>query len=260
MFLSHASQKKPSLPGGQVSMSIARSRSDLEEAFGLVYRSYLRAELDSPNPTGLRLTPHHFLPTTDVILARNSGVPIATASLMVDSELGLPAESIYGPEIKRLKEQGLKLAEVGSLADRRRSPPRFIQMFRVLSTLIAQAAQMRGCNGLVAATHPRHARFYIRQIGFEPFGEVRACPYARGNPVPLLLDFEEHRRRDTEIYRHLFGYRYSQEELEPYHWPAATRSYFEQIMRRISETPAADQVPPAPLPTSPAPETPPTTV
>ena len=79
----------PNLPGGQITMSIARSQSELEDAFGLVYRSYVRAGLDSPNPTGLRVTKYHFLPTTEVILARNAGVPIATASLIVDGELGL---------------------------------------------------------------------------------------------------------------------------------------------------------------------------
>ena len=109
MFLAHASQRTPNLPGGQITMSIARSQPDLEDAFGLVYRSYVRTGLDTPNPTGLRLTTHHFLPTTEVILARNAGVPIATASLIVDSELGLPAESIYGEEIRGLKRRGLRL-------------------------------------------------------------------------------------------------------------------------------------------------------
>ncbi len=217
-------------------MSIARSQSELEDAFGLVYRSYIRAGLDSPNPTGLRLTKYHLLPTTEVILARNAGVPIATASLIIDGEEGLPAETIYGEEINQLRQRGFRLAEVGSLADRRESPARFIQMFRHLSTLISQAAQDRGCNGLIAATHPRHARFYIRQIGFEPFGEVRACPYAQGNPaVALLLDFEDHRRRDTEIYHHLFGSRYPRPALEPYVWTAETRRYFEGVLERMSD-------------------------
>ena len=260
MFLVHSSQRVPGLPGEQITLSIARSQSDLEDAFGLVYRSYVRAGLDSPNPTGLRVTKYHFLPTTEVILARNAGVPIATASLIVDSHLGLPAESIYRDEISRLKQRGLRLAEVGSLADRRESPARFIQMFRVLSTLIAQAAQTRGCNGLIAATHPRHARFYIRQIGFEPFGEIRACPYAQGNPaVALLLDFEDHRRRDTEIYHHLFGHKYSDQELEPYHWSREMHAYFQTILERMREpvqnpsgsSPLPGSFAPAPLPPSP---------
>lgn len=215
-------------------MSIARSQGDLEDAFALVYRSYVRAGLDSPNPTGLRLTDYHFLPTTDVILARNAGVPIATASLIVDGDLGLPAEKIYSREINQLKESGFHLAEVGSLADRRESPARFIQMFRILSILIAQASKQRGCNGLIAATHPRHARFYIRQIGFEAFGEVKPCPYAKGNPaVALLLDFEEHRRRDTKIYNHLFGYQYSEQELEPHVWNLETTQYFRAIQLKM---------------------------
>jgi hypothetical protein len=236
MFLSHASQRTSSL-GAQITMSIARSHSDLEDAFGLVYRSYVRAGLDSPNPTGLRLTKFHFLPTTDVILARNAGVPIATASLFVDGDLGLPAESMYGAEIQQLKDRGMRLAEVGSLADRRESPARFIQMFRVLSTLISQAAQQRGCNGLIAATHPRHARFYIKQIGFEPFGEIRACPYAQGNPaVAMVLDFEDHRRRDTDIYHHLFGLPFTAEELEPYAWSDETHGYFQGVLDRMSDS------------------------
>jgi hypothetical protein len=260
MFVSQASQRKSTRPGARIALSIARSQSDLEEAFGLVYRSYLRAGLDSPNPTGLRLTRHHFLPTTDVMLARNAGVPIATASLIVDGELGLPAEAIYGEEILRLKKRGLRLAEIGSLADRRESPVRFIQMFRNLSALIAQAAYDRGCNALVATTHPRHARFYIRQIGFEPFGEIRACPYAKGNPaMPLLLDIDQHRRDDTEIYRFQFRNKFTKRELEPFHWPVETRVYFEEIMRRMSEP---TKVPPPAAPTPPQSpiETPPTTV
>lgn len=235
MFLTHTSQQNSNQIPGQISMSIARSQSDLEEAFGLVYRAYIRAGLDSPNPTGMRLTEYHLLPSTEVMLARHAGVPVATASLIVKAEMGLPAESIYGDEIDRLQQRGLRLAEVGSLADRRESPARFIQMFRNLSTLIAQTAQQRGCNGLIAATHPRHARFYIRQIGFEPFGEIRSCPYAQGNPaVALLLDFEDHRHRDTEIYRHLFGREYSADELSSYHWSNETVSHFREILNRNS--------------------------
>ena len=173
------------------------------------------------------------------MLARKSGTAISTASLIFDGQLGLPAESIYGEEIDAIRRRGLRLAEVGCLADRRESPTRFIQVFRQLSKLIAQAAAVRGCNGLIAATHPRHARFYIRQLGFEQFGEIRSCPYAQGNPaVALLLDFEKH--KGSPVYEHLFGQEYAAAELESFIWDDDTTEYFSSILRQTHERSLSD--------------------
>ncbi len=232
MFLSVASQRTAETVAGQITLSLARSRMELEEAFALLYRSYLRAGLDVPNASEMRLTPYHLLSTTEVFQAKLSGVTISTASLMLNGPLGLPADSIYGNEIQELQERGLRVAEVGCFADRRASPVRFIQMFRQLSTLIAQAAAFRGCNGLIAATHPRHARFYIRNLGFEQFGEIRDCPYAEGNPaVALLLDFEK--QKGTEVHEHLFGKKYTPRELKPFQWDDDTTQYFSSILTKI---------------------------
>ncbi len=231
MFLPATCERSADAAAEQLDLSIARSRSELEEAFRLVYDSYLQSELTSPNATGMRLTPYHFLPTTEVMLVRSSGTSIATASLIVDGELGLPAESIYAREIDSLRNRGLRMAEVGCLADRRKSPARFIRMFRLLSTLIAQAAEFRGCNALIAATHPTHARFYTRQLGFRQIGELQACPYALGNPaVALLMDFEQ--LRGSAIHTHLFGKRFSYSELRPFEWDNVTREHFQAIYRQ----------------------------
>jgi hypothetical protein len=123
------------------------------------------------------------------------------------------------------------MAEVGCLADRRESPLRFIQMFRKLSALIAQAAAFRGCNALLAATHPTHARFYIRQLGFQQVGELQSCPYAQGNPaVALLMDFEQ--LRGTAIHSHLFGDAYADDELKPFEWDDSTRVHFANVYQQ----------------------------
>ncbi len=236
MFISVASERATESKATAIELSIARSKADLEEAFSLVYASYVRAGLQQPNDIGLRLVRYHLLTSTEVMVARLHGTTISTASLIVDSELGLPAESMYHEEIEAVRRRGLKLAEVGCLADRRESPARFIQMFRQLATLIAQAARVRGCHGLIAATHPRHARFYIRQLGFKRIGEIRDCPYVQGNPaVPMLLDF--HAIRGTDLHRHLFAENYSDAELAPFEWDTETRSYFQSVLERIGESP-----------------------
>lgn len=230
MFTTSALETPRESSPRRLQLSIARCKGDLVDAFTLVHESYIRANLDRPYPSGMRLTPYHLLPTTDVLVARQGNSPVATASLVVDGDLGLPAQSIYDAEIKSLRRDGFRLAEVGSLADRRRSPLRFMQMFRQLSRLITQAAAVRGCNGLFAATHPRHARFYIRQIGFRQIGGVKSCPYAKGNPaVALLLDFNA--IRGSDVHRHFFAKSFDDHELAPFDWDEPLHRYFAGVLQ-----------------------------
>jgi hypothetical protein len=232
MFTSVASERSVNRIAENIELSIARTRPELEQAFHLLYGSYVCAGLESPNELEMRLIRHHFLPTTDVMIAKDEGTTVSTASLIVDGELGLPAESMYGEEINALRRRGMRLGEVGCLADRRESPARFLHMLKQLSALLAQAAVPRGCDALIAATHPRHSRFYIRQLGFEQFGDVRDCPYVQGNPaVPLLFDFEK--QKGTELGERLFAHKYSRAELAPYDWDEETRAYFESVFERL---------------------------
>ncbi|MDM4018344.1 N-acyl amino acid synthase FeeM domain-containing protein [Roseiconus lacunae] len=231
MFLTVASERAQKKSSGidTPDLHIARTREDLESAFKLVYESYTEAGLQEPNQFEMRILPQQFLDNSDVVVAKSGGETIATATLLADSELGLPAESMYRDEINKLRDGGYRVAEVGCLADRRRSTTRFIKMFRQLSRIIAQAADARGFNGLLAATHPRHARFYIKQLGFRQVGALRECPYVRGNPaVALLLDFDA--IRSTDVGEHLFGSPYLPVELAPYHWNEQTRAHFSQVL------------------------------
>nr|WP_233902865.1 hypothetical protein [Stieleria maiorica] len=154
--------------------------------------------------------------------------------MIADSDLGLPAETMYRKEIDEVRNRGLRLAEIGCLADRRDAKLRFIEVFRFLSCLIAQAAVSRAYDGLIVATHPRHARFYMRQLGFRRIGEIRECPYVQGSPaVPLLFDFEE--RRGSAVHDFLFQQPYSPEELAPYVWDEETRAHFYAALTQLDE-------------------------
>ncbi|QEG42525.1 N-acyl amino acid synthase FeeM domain-containing protein [Roseimaritima ulvae] len=234
MFVSTARDCSRQSISEQIQLSVARSPEELEDSFRMVYDSYINAGLEQPNESEMRLTPYHLLPTTEVVLAKYQACPIATASVILDGDIGLPAESIYAKEIEQLRQRGFRMAEVGCLADRRESPVRFIKMFRRLTKLIAQVAAFQGCTALIAATHPKHARFYIRQLGFEQFGDLRACPYAQGNPaVALLLDFDKIMVNDPDVYEHLFGQPFSDEDLQPYLWDQDTRLHFARMLRDL---------------------------
>ncbi len=210
---------------------LARSRDELTAAFKLVFESYFQAGLVGHKLSGLRLTPHHMLPTSEVLIAKTDNTITSTVSLFADGYLGLPMESMYTREIADLRREGCRVAEIGCLADRRESQARFIDTFVKLGQLLGQVAVKRGLNGLVAAVHPRHARLYKRIMGFRQFGELTECPYANGNPaVALVLKFDEH--ADTQLAAKFLGERIPDAELMPYHWDRETRRHFQQILER----------------------------
>ncbi|XZE54265.1 N-acyl amino acid synthase FeeM domain-containing protein [Planctomycetaceae bacterium SH139] len=214
-----------------LSVRLARSRDDLSDAFRLVFESYYNAGLERSNATRIRLTPHHLLPTSEVLIAEHGSTITSTLSMFGDGYLGLPMESMYGQQVKLLRNQGLRLAEIGSLADRRDSPERFINTFVKMGRLLAQVAHARGIDAIVAAVHPRHARIYKRIMGFSQIGDEASCPYANGNPaVALCLKFAEH--RGTPLYDQYFGDQIPQHDLMPYHWEPETRRFFRQVLYR----------------------------
>ena len=210
---------------------LARSRDDLQSSFRLAFESYYDAGLVSEKPSGLRLTPHHLLPTTDVLIAKVGDTITSTLSLFGDGYLGLPMQSMYPNEIAKLRDEGLVVAEIGCLADRRHAQIRFIETFAQMGRLLAQIAFARGIDALVGAVHPKHARLYKRVMGFEQIGDLSDCPYANGNPaVALCIRFEDH--VGTNLYDQYLGSPIPQKELAPYRWDRETRDYFRRVLER----------------------------
>ncbi len=233
---------KRAVPG--LTYKIAQSRDELLAAFQLVYRSYRRAGLVEENADQIRLTPFHLLPTTEVFVTQLRGTVVSTVSLIGDGELGLPLETIYPQNVSLIRRRGLRMAEIGSLADRRDSPVRFIETFASMGRLMAQTALHRGYDGLVAVTHPKHARLYQRILPFEQIGSQGECPYANGNPaVMLALIFED--QRGSEIYERFFGSMSDPTDTSPRPWSCETRLFFRQLLAENnlqSERPLSGQI------------------
>jgi len=207
----------------QFEVELVRNYSDLLAAFHLVYKAYLKAGLVAENASQLRATPFHLLPTTEVFVAKCSNEVVSTLTMVADTAIGLPMDSMYAAELAELRKSGLRLAEMGSLADRRNLPIRFINIFELLARLIVQVARVRGIDTLVLAVHPRHAKFYMRSFGFESLGGLTICPYAEGNPaVALILEFR--RIMGTSFGEKLFGSPIESERLIPTLWSIEERN------------------------------------
>ncbi len=189
-----------------VDYKIASTREQRAAAFRLVYEAYLRAGLGEPNVHGMRVTPYHLLPTTEVFVAICREQAAFTVTLVGDGELGLPMEAVYPGEVESRREQGLRVGEVSCLADRRSEFRRCFPVFLRLCRFTAQYAWRIGLHQLLVAVHPKHARFYKRFMDFEPIGQQRSYPSVRNNPaVAMMLDMVRLHRQRPEAYYTLFA-------------------------------------------------------
>jgi len=190
----------------EVVLKIASRWTDLQGAFELVYENYLQCGLTEPNPYGMRVTPYQLLPTTEIFVATREDEIISTLSLVRDGELGLPMESCYPEEVASRRDQGLHLAEVSCLANRRLGRGQSLPIILRLMTLMAQCAQRRGVNQLLIAVHPHHAKFYHCCAAFDRIGEERSYEAVQGKPaVAMALDLDRAPVDHPALYRKFFG-------------------------------------------------------
>lgn len=217
----------PARTFSDIQLQVAATREEREAVFRLIYQSYYGAGLCEASATEMRYTPYQLLPTTDLFLAQLQEEIICTLSLVRDGALGLPMEDLYGEQVRERRADGLALAEVSCLADRRNEPSRFFDLFCDLSRLMVQLAEEQCVDQLLIAVHPRHAALYTRYMAFQRIGERRDYSAVNGNPaVPLCLDFNEIRVKRPPCWDRFFGEKIATEFLQTNPISDADRDYF----------------------------------
>lgn len=206
---------------------IASSRADREAAFRLVYNAYLQAGLATSNSFGLRVTPYHLLPTTEIFIATYQEEVIFTLSLIIDGDLGIPLEAVFPEEVAERRQQGILVSEVSCLADRRANFRGSFPVFVRLCRLMAQYAWRRGVDELLIAVHPRHAKFYQRFMHFHPIAPERSYPTVQNHPaVALGLNFDWVDRERPRAFDTFFGEWLPDDDVRPCPISEEDREFF----------------------------------
>jgi hypothetical protein len=216
----------------EVEYRVAATRREREQAFHLVYNSYLQAGLGEMNEFEMRVTPYHLSDCSEIFVATRQRKVIFTMTLIMDGpELGVPMESVYGDEVNRLRRHKLRLGEVSCLADCQRHVKEFFPIFLNTSRLMVQYARYRGLDALVAAVHPKHARFYHRFMDFQFFGLKKTYPTVRNHPaVALWLEFARIDRELPKQHQFFFGEKIPYSELRPHPIREEDREYFRPMI------------------------------
>lgn len=183
---------------------LAATRRDYLGAFGLIYRRYLSAGLITPNAYGLRIAPHQLSRECLVVLAERRGEIVGTVSLIADGETLLPMDRLFPIPMNRLRDRGMRLVEIGCLASVADEEGYRSAIYVELTRAAIQIARDRGCERMIAAVHPRHARFYVRAMGFRRLSGPVRDPRVNGHAAVCVCGDPSREDAYAEPWRELF--------------------------------------------------------
>jgi len=201
-------------PPDKLVLKVAETQEELEDCFSLLHDAYVRAGFMKPDPSGMRATIYHALPTTTTLLAKYGDRIVGTISMIRDSPLGFPMQKIFN--IEKIRKAGGNIAEVSALAIERRFQAKGgIILFPLMKFMYEYSTKCFDTRHLVIAVNPRHIGFYesilffkrLKQNPVEHYDFVNGAP-AVGAHLDLLSAPENMKRHydNKEPAKNLYNY------------------------------------------------------
>lgn len=180
-------------PSSRLVLKIADTQEELEACFKVLHDAYVDAGFMKPDPSGMRVTIYHALPTTTTLCAKYDGVVVGTISLVRESALGVPMQKIFDLASVRLKSGNL--AEVSALAVARNFRNKGgIVLFPLMKFMYEYCTSCFDTRHLVIAVNPRHIELYESLLFFKRLDRriVEKYDFVNGAPaVGATLDLFE---------------------------------------------------------------------
>ena len=101
-------------PSPRLIFKIAETREELEACFRLLHDVYVSQGFMERDPSGMRVTVYHALPTTTTLCAIFDGKVVGTLSLIRESAIGFPLQRIV--DLTSVRAKRGNIAEVSALA------------------------------------------------------------------------------------------------------------------------------------------------
>ncbi len=189
-------------PSPKLVLKLAETREELEACFRILHDAYVQTGLMDPDPSGMRVTVYHALPTTSTLLAKYGDEVVGTLSLVRESAMGFPLQRIF--EIDAVRAAGGRVAEVSSLAVKRSFQSRGgIILFPLMKFMYEYATRCFDTRHLVIAVNPRHIGMYESLLFFKRLrpGPAVSYDFVNGNAaIGAHLDLKD----APEIYRRCY--------------------------------------------------------
>lgn len=172
-------------PSPKLELKIADTREELEACFSLLHDAYVDSGFMTPDPSGMRVTIYHALPTTTTLCAKFDGRVVGTISLIRESALGFPMQRIF--DLTAVREQEGNIAEVSALAVHRafRRTGGSI-LFPLMKFMYEYCTTFFDTRHLVIAVNPRHIEMYESLLFFRRLAASVVANYDFVNGAPAV--------------------------------------------------------------------------
>ena len=171
----------------QFTIKVANTLEEREAVFNLGYKIYLEKGFINKNPQERLIQNYDANNETVILIVQDKDKKIAgSVTLVFDGSSRLPAEKIYGDEIRTLRSSGNKMVELSRLVispEYRNSKEILVLLFNYLAIY---SYHVKKYSHLVVEVNPRHKNYYKTLLCFEEIGGEKPCPSVQNAPANLL--------------------------------------------------------------------------
>ena len=172
-------------PDPRLVLKIADTQEELEACFRLLHDAYVSSGFMKPDPSGMRVTIYHALPTTTTLCAKFDGEVVGTLSLIRESVFGFPLQAIF--DLTDVRAKAGKIAEVSALAVH----PKFRKtggaiLFPLMKFMYQYSTTIFDTRHLVIAVNPNRIEMYESLLFFERLAENSVENYDFANGAPAV--------------------------------------------------------------------------
>ena len=172
-------------PDERLVLKIADTKEELEACFRLLHDAYVGAGYMKPDPSGMRATIYHALPTTTTLCAKFDGKVVGTLSLIRESTFGFPLQSAF--DLHDIRARGGRIAEASALAvhpDFRKTSGSI--MFPLMKFMYDYCQDYFDTSNLVIAVNPDRIEMYESLLCFERLEQAQVDNYDFANGAPAV--------------------------------------------------------------------------
>ncbi|MDI4631722.1 GNAT family N-acetyltransferase [Pelomonas sp. V22] len=216
-------------PDPRLELKIAETKEELEACFRILHDAYVGAGFMKPDPSGMRITIYHALPTTTTLCAKYDGEVVGTISMIREGVFGFPLQAIF--DLEPVRARGGQICEVSALAV---SPTMRktggAVLFPLMKFMREYTQRYFDSRHLVIAVNPDRIEMYEALLTFERLVEKTVDHYDFANGAPAVgASFDQDRAPglfkkaygDRPVHKSLYKYFYDL-EMSNISWPART--------------------------------------
>ena len=172
-------------PDLRLELKVAETQQELEDCFRLLHDAYVGSGFMKPDPSGMRVTIYHALPTTTTLCAKWEGRVVGTISMIREGVFGFPLQSIF--DLEQVRKQDGQIAEISGLAvhpDFRKSGGTIL--FPLMKFMREYCVEMFDVRHLVIAVHPDQIDLYEALLFFDRLREAPVPEFDFVNGAPAV--------------------------------------------------------------------------